>query len=88
MKTFHHPNGNIAVRAFTVAELRELLEAFDQDLPVLFAWEGCTKTVGDINIEYLDWGHPDETGTRCVVLDVEHNQALSDHAALYVPEGI
>ena len=40
MKTFRHQLGHEAGNTMTVAELREALSEYPQDMPVFGAWEG------------------------------------------------
>lgn len=40
MKTFRYPLGHVDMVTMTVSELREKLNEFPQDMPVLAEWEG------------------------------------------------
>lgn len=40
MKTFRYPLGHVDTVTMTVSELREKLNEFPQDMPVIAAWEG------------------------------------------------
>lgn len=41
MKTFRYALGHVAGATMTVAELRELLTKYPDDMPVFAEWEGC-----------------------------------------------
>ena len=41
MKTFRFPAGHKAGQTMTVGELKNKLEAYPEDMPVLAEWEGC-----------------------------------------------
>ena len=55
-------------KAMTVAELREKLAGYPQDMPVMAAWEGVRSKIlpENFTVEPIE-----KMGVFCVVIDVE-----------------
>jgi hypothetical protein len=72
MKVFRHALGHLAGETMTVAELREKLNEYPQDMPVFGGWEGVKGYVrqDSFNVERVGKGHPEDE-CDCLVIDVE-----------------
>jgi len=67
MKIFTYPHVQIAT--MTVAELRDKLAYYPDDMPVLFEWEGQHMPAGPVTVEvYPKPEHPD--ACDCLIIDV------------------
>ena len=73
MKTFRYPLGNEDGKTMTVAELRERLNEFPQDMPVLAEWEGIWVFIRPdrFKVERATGWHPDD---NCDVLVIDVDQ--------------
>ena len=71
MKTFHYAAGHEAGSTMTVAELRQFLADYPDDMPVFASWEGCEGYINgaDSAIESVHKGNKDEE-CLCLVFDV------------------
>jgi hypothetical protein len=79
MIVLKYPNGVIALQAYTVAELIAELQKYQQDLPVVFAWEGQKIGFGEDRIEVADY----ELAVGYVFQQVEHHKVLALYAEDY-----
>ena len=71
MKTFRYKLGHVAGHTLTVAELRELLERYPDDMPVLAEWEGTFPFIHPDNFRVEAHNKGTETDTcDCLIIDV------------------
>lgn len=72
MKTFKYQAGHDSPPTMTVAELREKLNEYPQDMPVFATWESVLAYVQPESfvVERVHKGGADEA-VDCVVIDVE-----------------
>ena len=72
MKTFHHKLGHESGNTMTVAELREKLNEYPQDMPVFGTWEGVNGYIrpDDFWVETVHKGDESEA-CPCLLIDVE-----------------
>ena len=73
MKEFNYSSGNPAGKTFTVSELKEFLDKYPDDMPVLATWEGtynCFHT-GNFEIEEYHAGDSRQE-CECLIIDVEY----------------
>ena len=72
MKTFRYPLGHEAGKTMTVADLKNKLAEYPDDMPVFGEWEGVHGYVipENFSIENTSKGHPDES-CDCLIIDVE-----------------
>lgn len=73
MKTFRYALGHENGKTMTVAELREKLSEYPQDMPVLATWEGII-TFFDPRPGYFKverYGDHPEDNCECLVIDVD-----------------
>lgn len=73
MKTFRYELGHVAGQTMTVAELREKLNEFPQDMPVFGLWETCAGYIRPDSFlveKGYTKGHPDDA-EDCLFIDVE-----------------
>ena len=72
MKTFKYELGHIAGSTMTVAELRDGLAAYPDDMPVFATWEGVNGYVDlrNASVQNVHKGTKSEA-CPCLVIDVE-----------------
>lgn len=73
MKTFRYPKGHEDGKTMTVAELREKLNEFPQDMPVVAEWESVWTFFQPERLKVVraqGW-HPDD---NCDVLVIDVDQ--------------
>ena len=73
MKKFRYKLGHVAKETMTVRELREILSAYPDDMPVFGEWEGvCGDIRADsFSVEKRDWGFAED---ECDVLLINVDQ--------------
>ena len=71
MKVFRYPRGHDAGKTVTVKELRDFLENYPYDRPVIASWEGVWAYVDTTKcvVEEVTKGHGDDA-CDCLVFDV------------------
>lgn len=68
MKAFTYPH--MQITTMTVAELREKLAEYPDDMPVLFEWEGQRIPAGPFTVEvFPKREHPD--ACDCLIIGVD-----------------
>lgn len=74
MKTFRYPRGHVHGTTMTVAELREKLNEFPQDMPVIAEWEGTWNFIEPdaFAVEKYEHGHPEDYAD-VLVINVENH---------------
>jgi hypothetical protein len=73
-KVFHHKAGHIARRTCTVAELRDYLSQFPENMPIVATWEGTVHGLSSPEVwEDFDY---DFEADKCDVLafDVQYDE--------------
>ena len=74
MKTFRYPKGHVLGTTMTVAELREKLNEFPQDMPVIAQWEGTWNFFESSNFDVVrsseGWSHS-EDACDVLIIDVD-----------------
>lgn len=73
MKKLRSKVGHTQYETMTIAELREELSRYPDDMAVLATWEGIYTAfnVDNIDIDYIAHVHPDDA-QNCVIIDVEY----------------
>ena len=71
MKTFRHKLGHESGKTMTVSELREKLNEFPQDMPVLATWEGIHTFFEPEHFQVERYGDHPEDACDCLVIDVD-----------------
>ena len=68
MKTIYDKDNRHHKQTMTVAEMRDVLAAFDPELPVFCTWEGVDAPVlaGNMSVEPLQWSY-----SSALLIDVE-----------------
>lgn len=69
MRTYRYPLGHVAGQTMTVAEMRKVLEAYPDDMPVFCEWEGVWAYVEPENFVVIDVdkGRDDESAPALVI---------------------
>lgn len=72
MKTFRYKLGHEAGKTMTVAELKEELEKYPDEMPVLATWEGMHTFFSPGCFEIKEWSTGNkEDVDKCLVIDVD-----------------
>ena len=71
MKTFRYALGHEAGKTMTVAELREKLNEFPQDMPVLATWEGIATFFNPENFMVEQYGDHQQDACDCLIINVD-----------------
>jgi hypothetical protein len=74
VKTFRYPKGHLRGSTMTVAELREKLNQYPPDMPVIAQWEGTWNMIeyDAFDVEHENYCHPDDM-CDCLVIDVDRH---------------
>lgn len=73
MRQFKNKIGNIAGETCTVAELREILSQYPDDIPVFAQWEGCNGYVTNDSVSITMVHKGDKLDScECLVIDVNN----------------
>lgn len=71
MKAFRHEKGHIACLTMTVAEVREKLSMYPDDMPMFAQWEGIRVSIDPINFTVNSTCKGmEEDRCDCLVVDV------------------
>jgi hypothetical protein len=71
MKTFRYKLGHEGIQTMTVSELREKLNQFPQDMPVLATWETVITPFRPDRFKVERYGEHHEDACDCLVIDVD-----------------
>lgn len=74
MREFRYEKGHTNYRTMTVGELREHLEQYPDDMPVIPTWEGVCVGIKPSDFSVADNFHGGKEEDSCSVLQIDVDQ--------------